>query len=153
MKGTATAAAITAVALLTAGVAQAQQRAVPTPEQIFCRDLQRIVRAAPDFVAMYKAKAAPPWLGFRPGACQAFTADATNPATYACHQNLAPAHLTLDSLAAITAACIPDAKRLPAEYRREAVFEVPGLRIRINEHGTARGKVGRFIGFRVEARP
>jgi hypothetical protein len=144
-------AALTAAALLSAAGAGAQQRARPTDAQLFCHDLKRLVRAAPDFEFMFKARPTPPWLGFRPGACRAHAASETLPAAYWCSQHLAPEHLALDNLAARTAACLPEAKRVKTAYWREAVFETPKVRILITESGGPGAKVGRIVGYRVEA--
>jgi hypothetical protein len=140
-----------AAALLGVTGADAQQRAKPAEAQLFCHDLKRLVRAAPGFELMFKARPAPPWLGFRPGTCRAHAANETLPAAYWCSQQLAPEHLALESLAAKTAACLPGAKRVKTNYWREAVFETPRVRILITESGGPGAKVGRIAGYRVEA--
>lgn len=145
------AAAMAAAALLAAGAAQAQLQARATPAEMFCHDLRRMVRNAPDFEGMVRARPAPPWLGFRPGACRAHAATATLAPAYWCHQQLAPAHLAFDNLVAMTQACLPEAKLLPARWSRVAALEAPGIRIEINESGGPGAKVGRIVGFRVEA--
>ncbi len=143
--------ALAAAALFGAGTADAQQRTRPTEAQLFCHDLKRLVRHAPDFEFMFKARPAPPWLGFQPGSCRAHAATATLPPVYWCSQQLAPQHLGMESLAARTAACLPDAKRVKTPYGREALFETPEVRILISESGGAGAKVGRIVGIRVEA--
>ena len=142
---------IAAAALLAGGAAQAQQQARPTRAELFCHDLKRLVRKAPDWVAMWNARPAPPALGFRPGACRAYPGGPNYPASYSCHQHLAPPHLSLETLAADTAACLPEAKQERGRWGREAIFTLPGLRILISESGGPGAKVGRIVGFRVEA--
>jgi hypothetical protein len=127
-----------ATALIAASAAQAQQRVRPTQAELFCHDLKRVVEAAGrenGFEHLELSRAAPPWLGFRPGACRAYAGTAGYPAGWQCHQHLAPHHLSLESLADMTAACLPEAKRLSAGGWREAGFEAPGVRIQISESG------------------
>lgn len=143
-----------AAALLAAGAAQAQQRAKQTQAELFCHDLKRVVKAASyetAFKHLERARAAPPLFGFRPGACRAYAGTETSPAAWDCHQHLAPAHLSLDSLAAATAECLPEAEQTRGRWGREATFTLPGARILINESGGPRAKVGRIVGYRVEA--
>lgn len=147
-------AAMAAAALAAAGAgaaAEAQQRLRPTEAELYCADLKRLVREAPDFAGMWRAKPAPPSLGFRPGSCRVQEATATLPAAFSCHQHLAPAHLALDLLATQTAGCLPELKRLETRWSREALFEGHGVRIRISESGGPGAKVGRIVGVRVEA--
>lgn len=143
-----------AAALIGAGAAQAQaagDSARAAFERDFCHGLERLVREAPDFVGVYNAKPAPPWLGFRPGSCRATAGSEKVRAGWRCHQQLAPAHLGVESLAAATAACLPQAKRLPrAHFRREAVFALPGLRLRMSENGGPGAKVGLISTYAVE---
>ena len=139
-----------AAALIAGGAAQAQQQARPTRAELFCHDLKRLVREAPDWVGMWNARPAPLWLGFRPGACRASAASGAQPASYWCHQHLAPPHLGLDTLKADIAACLPEAKMERGRWGRDATFTLPGLRILINESGGPGAKVGRIVGFRVE---
>ena len=144
-------AGMTAVAaLLAAGNAQAQGDR--DFERGFCRDLARVLRAAPDFDTLERSRAAPPRFGFRPG-CQAIAAGENTPAAWHCHQQLAPEHLSLESLAAKTAACLPEAVRTKGRWGRQAIFTLPGARILITESGGPRAKVGRIVGYRVEAIP
>lgn len=141
-----------AAALLAACVAEAQAIDDSTRfERDLCHGLDRLIRAAPDFEGMYKARPAPPWLGFRPGSCGAHAATDTLPPTYWCGQQLAPDHLALESLADATAACLPQAKRERGPYHREVTFTLPEVRILISESGGPRAKVGRIVGYRVEA--
>jgi hypothetical protein len=145
-----------AAALLAAGAAQAQTVSEALAqaarfERELCHGLNRLVEAAPDFTGLYDARPAPPWLGFRPGSCRAHEGSETLPASYWCHQNLAPAHLSLESLAAATAACLPQGKRERGEWGREAIFTLPEMRILISEHGAPGAHVGRIVGYRVEA--
>lgn len=146
--------AIAAASALTLGtVAEAQQRVRPTEAELFCRDLQRVVRSAPDFEFLYKAKPAPPQLGFRPGACRAFEQTASLPPAFWCHQHLTPNHLAFDKLVAMTTGCLPEAKRVGERDGRQATFEAPRVRILISERGGPGAKVGRITSYRVEARP
>ena len=137
-----------AAALLAAGSAQAQGDR--DFERGFCRDLERVLDAAPDFDTLERSRAAPPRFGFRHG-CQAIAAGDTAPAAWHCHQNLAPEHLSLESLATRTAACLPQAVRTKGRWGRQAIFTLPGARILIRESGGPRAKVGRIVGYRVEA--
>lgn len=141
-----------AAALAAAGGAQAQAADEAARfERDYCHDLQRLVQGAPDFVAIYNARPAPPWLGFRPGACRAHEATERLPAAWSCHQHLAPRHLGLDRLVAQTGACLPAARLERDRLGREATFTLPGLRILISEHGGPRAHVGRIVALRVEA--
>lgn len=142
---------LAAAAVLVSNGAEAQQRARPTEAQLFCYDLKRLVRASPDFQFMFRARPAPPWLGFSPGSCRAHAATATLPPAYWCSQQLAPEHLALDKLAAKTAECLPGAKRVTTRYGNEALFETPTVRILITQSGGPGAKVGRIVGYRVEA--
>jgi len=139
-------------ALVGAAAAEAQERARPTQAELFCHDLKRLVREAPDFEGMWNARPAPPWLGFRPGSCRYWKGSETSPPAYWCHQQLAPAHQSLKNLADMTAACLPGATRLATEWPREASFETAELRIHITESGGPGAKVGRIVGYRVEAK-
>ena len=141
-----------AAALLGSAGAQAQQRARPTDLDLFCHDLRRVANEAPDFVGMYNAHPAPPWFGFRPGVCRASAASDAHPAAYWCYQTLAPRHLTVGNLAEMTAACLPEAKRVPKSgYGDDVALEAPGRRRTISGRGMDRGKVGRSVTYRVEA--
>lgn len=121
--------------------------APPSKQRIFCAELVRVVEVAKldgDFTYLERSRAAPPRLGFR----HCFAAAAARPAWY-CHQSMAPDHLSLDGLAAGTAACLPEAVR-SLSSRHEAVFTLPSARIRITEYGGPRAHVGRIVSFRVE---
>ena len=148
-------AAMTAAAcLLGAGAADAQQRARPTQAELFCHDLKRVVQASSyetRFEHLERSRAAPPWLGFRPGGCRAYAGTDKYPAAWQCHQHLSPAHLTAKTLTDMTAACLPKAKRVEARGWREAGFETPRVRIHISESGGPGAKVGRIVRYRVEA--
>ena len=142
-----------AVALLGATAAEAQ-RARPTQAELFCRDLKRVVKAARHeggFVDLQRSRAAPPRLGFRPGSCRAHEATNTLPSAWSCHQQLAPDHLSLASLDANTASCLPEAKRERGRWGRTVTFTLPGARILITQSGGPGAKVGRISGYRVEA--
>jgi hypothetical protein len=144
-----------AAAMLAAGTAEAQDRSSAARaafERDFCHELRRLVRESPDFEGIDKAKPAPPRLGFAPGACSSNGPSERYPASWRCHQSLAPPHLEFSNLVEKTAACLPDAQRLEAEYPREALFETERVRIRIFESGGARAKVGRIVDYRVESR-
>lgn len=120
-------------------------------QRLFCRDLKQVVAAAeddPPFYGLERGVAAPPTLGFRPG-CQVSGGGARR--AWFCHQTLAPPELSLAALAQRTAACLPEAKPLPAS-RGEALFALPGLRIRISERGAPRAHVGRIVSYAVETR-
>lgn len=135
--------AIVAAALLASGPARAEP---PSKQAIFCAELERVVEVAEldgDFTYLERSRAAPPSLGFR----SCFAA-AVRPAWH-CHQTMAPDHLSLDGLAASTAACLPEAART-APSRHEAVFTLPSARIRIAEYGGPRAHVGRIVSYRVE---
>ena len=155
-----------AAALLGGGAAQAQGRgeaAQAAFERDFCPGLKRLVEAAAEartkapedaariFTDIYNAHPTPPWFGFRPGACRASKGTDQNRAGYWCHQSLAPAHLSLETLAAATAACLPEAKRTRGRWGRDVTFTLPGARILINESGGPKAKVGRIVGYMVEA--
>jgi hypothetical protein len=147
-----TAMAAAALAATAAGAAaEAQQRVRPTEAELYCTDLRRLVREAPDFAGMWRAKPAPPTLGFRPGSCRAHDPTATLPAAFSCHQHLAPAHLALELLAAQTADCLPALTRIETRWSREALFEGSGVRISLFESGGPGAKVGRIVRVRVEA--
>jgi hypothetical protein len=139
-------AAIAAAALLAAGAGQAQP-----VSQDFCHGLKRIVDAARDeggFLFLERARAAPPHFGFRHG-CRA-TGDRKRQ-YWLCTQNLAPAEMSRDALAARVAACLPQAARSTEGYGDTAVFTLPHARIRISERGGPRAKVGRIVQLVVEA--
>ena len=145
------AAVLAGAALLGAGAADAQR---PTQAQLFCHDLKRVVKAAgyeDGFDYLQRSRAAPPWLGFRPGACRAHEATETLPAAWWCHQQLAPEHLSLESLDSNTASCLPQAKRERGRWGGSVTFTLPGARILITQSGGPRAKVGRISGYRVEA--
>lgn len=142
--------AAAAAALLAPAAGQAQNGLV---RQDFCNALNRVVQVAQmdgDFTHLERSRAAPPHFGFRHG-CRASAATATLPAAWSCHQNLAPAELALDSLAAQTAACLPSAVRARGRWGREAIFTLPRVRIAIEERGGPGAHVGRIVTFRVEA--
>lgn len=89
----AAAAAMAAAALLGGSAAEAQQRAQPTQAELFCHDLKRVVKTAnheSQFEHLERSRAAPPWLGFRPGGCRAYAGRETAPAAWDFHQHLAP---------------------------------------------------------------
>ena len=120
--------------------------------QDFCIALNRTVQIAQmsgDFGYLESGRAAPPHFGFRHG-CRARAATERTPAGWWCHQNLAPEALSLDSLSARTAACLPNAARTGGRYG-EAIFTLPRARITIEERGGPRAHVGRIVTFRVEA--
>ena len=131
--------------------AQAQAEAARSAaERRFCSELRRTIRFAPDFEALQRNRAAPPRLGFRSG-CRARSAIGRAPAAWWCHENLAPDFLAFGPLTARIAACLPGARRTSTGRPREALFELPGVRIRVNEHGGPRAHVGRIVDLRVEA--
>ncbi len=138
------------VATLTAtGTAQAE---MPSEQQIFCAQLNRVVQVAQmdgDFTYLERGRAAPPYFGFRQG-CRAQAATARLPAVWWCHQSLAPEALGLASLSARTADCLPNAAR-GRSYDRQAIFTLPRVRILIEESGGPRAHVGLIATFRVEA--
>ncbi len=135
--------AIVAAAILASGPAQAE---LPSKQRIFCAQLLRVTEVAKldgDFTYLERSRAAPPRFGFR----NCFAA-AARPAWH-CHQSLAPDPLSLDALAASTAACLPEAARTLASGH-EAIFTLPYARIRITEYGGPRAHVGRIVSYRVE---
>lgn len=141
-------AAIAAAALLMPAAGQAQP-----VKQDFCHGLKRVVKAARDeggFLFLERAHGAPPHLDFRHG-CRA-TGDEKRQ-YWLCSQNLAPAEMSRDALAERVAACLPEAERSRSDYGHEAVFTLPHARIRINERGGPRAKVGRIVQLVVEATP
>jgi hypothetical protein len=141
-------AAIAATALLAPAAGQAQ-----FVTQEFCHGLERVVDAARDeggFLFLERARAAPPHLGFRHG-CRA-TGDSTRQ-YWLCTQNLAPEEMSRDALAERVGECLPQAVRSTSDYGHEAVFTLPHARIRINERGGPRAKVGRIVQLVVEATP
>ncbi len=140
--------AIAAGALLGPVAAQAQP-----VRQDFCHGLERVIEAARDeggFLGLERARAAPPHLDFRHG-CRA-TGDEKRQ-FWLCNQNLAPAEMSRDALAARVAACLPQAVRSQGAYGRETIFDLPGAQIRISERGGPRAKVGRIVTLVVEATP
>ncbi len=142
--------AIVAAALAATGMAQAQP---PSPQQIFCAQLNRTVQVAQmdgDFTYLERSRAAPPRFGFRHG-CRAQAATKRLPAAWWCHQSLAPDELSLASLSARTAACLPSAVRSRGRWGDEAIFTLPRARIVIEESGGPRAHVGLIATFRVEA--
>ncbi|HEX8624699.1 MAG TPA: hypothetical protein VF782_06435 [Allosphingosinicella sp.] len=140
--------AIAAAALLAPAAGQAQ-----LVRQDFCLGLEQLVEAARDeggFLGLERSRAAPPHLGFRHG-CRA-TGDETRQ-YWLCTQNLAPAEMSGDALAARVAACLPEVARSTGDYGRDAVFTLPHARIRIDERGGPGAKVGRIVTLVVEAIP
>jgi hypothetical protein len=141
---------IAAAALAASGTAQGQP---PSPARIFCSQLDRVVQVAQmdgDFTYLERSRAAPPSFGFHYG-CRAHAATVRTPAAWWCHQSLAPPELALESLAARTAACLPNAVRSRGRWGDEAIFTLPRAHIVIEEHGGPRAHVGRIVTFRVEA--
>ena len=142
---------VAAAALLASGAAGAQP---PSPQQIFCAELNRVVQVAQmdgDFTYLERSRAAPPAFGFRHG-CRAHAATPSLPAAWWCHQSLAPEELSLASLAGRTAACLPNAVRSRGpHYDRQAIFTLPRARILIEESGGPGAHVGLIATFRVEA--
>ena len=141
---------VAAAALLATGSAHAQG---PTAQQIFCAELNRVVQVAQmdgDFTYLERSRAAPPHFGFRHG-CRADGASQGSPAAWWCHQSLAPEELSLASLSALTATCLPSAVRSRGRWARQAIFTLPRVRIVIEESGGPRAHVGRIATFRVEA--
>ena len=137
-------------ALAATGSAQAQP---PSPQQIFCAQLNRVVQVAQmdgDFSYLERSRAAPPYFGFRHG-CRAHGASERQPSAWWCHQSLAPPELSLDSLAGQSAACLPNAVRSRGRWADEAIFTLPRVRIVIEESGGPRAHVGLIATFRVEA--
>ena len=138
--------AIAAAALLAPATAQAQ-----LVRQDFCNGLERVIDAARDdggFRFLEGVRAAPPHLGFRNG-CRA-TGDSKRQ-FWLCTQNLAPAEMSREALAAWVAACLPEAVRSSGDYGQEAVFTLPHAQIRIGERGGPMAKVGRIVTLVVEA--
>lgn len=141
---------IAAAALAATGAAQAQ---LPSPAQIFCSQLNRVVQVAQmdgDFTYLERSRAAPPQFGFRHG-CRAHGASERSPAAWWCHQSLAPPELGLASLSARTAECLPSAVRSRGRYGDEAIFTLPRARIVIQQSGGPRAHVGLIATFQVEA--
>jgi hypothetical protein len=145
---------LTRLAAAAAAVAPAAAAAeMPSPQQIFCADLKRVVEVAKlggDFESLERSRAAPPRLGFAQG-CQA-TGDETK-RYWVCGQNFAPAEMSRDALAARVAACLPDAVRGPGSLARDALFTLPTARIPISELGGPGAHVGRIVELVVEALP
>jgi hypothetical protein len=153
-------------ALLGAGAAQAQESVEAIHfKRDFCRGLKQLVEAAAEarrqppaeagrvFLDIYNRRSATSWFGFRPGACRASAGTEKYPASYWCHQHLAPLHLSLESLSRETAACYPEAKAERDRWGRGATFTLPDARIQIGESGGPRAKVGRIVRLTVEAIP
>ncbi len=140
-----------AATLMATGTAQAE---MPSEQQIFCAQLNRVVQVAQmdgDFTYLERSRAAPPTFGFRQG-CRAQAATERRPAAWWCHQSLAPDELSLASLSERTAACLPNAVRSRGRsYDRQAIFTLPRVRIVIDESGGPRAHVGLIATFRVEA--
>lgn len=140
--------AIAAAALLAPAAGQARLVA-----QDFCDGLEQVVDAAREeggFLHLERSRAAPPHLDFRHG-CRA-TGDGKRQ-YWLCTQNLAPAEMSRDALAARVAGCIPEARRGRAGYTRDALFTLPYAEIRISELGGPKAKVGRIVTLVVEATP
>jgi hypothetical protein len=119
----------------------------------FCKGLERVIDAAREdggFLRLERARGAPPHLGFRHG-CRA-TGDGKRQ-YWMCGQNLAPAEMSRDALAARVATCLPEAVRGSNGFTRDAVFTLPHARISISELGGPRAKVGRIVQLTVEAIP
>jgi len=138
-------AAIAAAAALGAAPAEAH------PRDTFCAELQRVVEAARrdhGFAGLERSRAAPPRLGFAYG-CLA-TGDERRQ-YWLCGQSFAPDSLSLESLAARTAACLPEAARSDRTPWRETLFTLPYAQIRISEQGGPGAHVGRIVGLAVEA--
>lgn len=125
----------------------------PSPQQIFCAELKRVVEVAElggDFAYLERSRARPPSLGFRDG-CRA--AGDAKKQYWLCGQNFAPEELSRDALAARIAACLPEAVRGPPSLARDAVFTLPYARIHISELGGPGAHVGRIVDLVVEAIP
>jgi hypothetical protein len=140
--------AIAAVAFLVPASAQAQ-----LVGQDFCHGLERVVDAARGqggFLFLERAHAAPPHLGFRHG-CRA-TGDEKRQ-YWLCSQNLAPAEMSREALAARVSACLPEAVHSTGDYGHESLFTLPHAQIRISERGGPMAKVGRIVQLVVEATP
>lgn len=119
--------------------------------QDFCHGLKRVIDAAEHeggFLHLERSRAAPPHLDFRHG-CRATGDDKRQ--YWLCTQNLAPAAMSRDALAARVADCLPEAVRSRGDYGQEAVFTLPRAQIRVSEHGGPRAKVGRIVTLVVEA--
>jgi hypothetical protein len=137
-----------ALAAIAAATLAVQAPASAASPDRFCIDLKRIVGTAErggGFLMLQRSRAAPPRLGFR----HCFAAAGMRASWY-CHQSMAPGHLSLESLAGRTAACLPEARRQPSRDG-EAVFTLPYARIRITEDGGPRAHVGRVVSYRVVA--
>lgn len=150
------------VALLAAGAAEAQ------PPGNFCRDLRKVVLIAErggGFVRLERGRAAPPRLGF--GECWATRVapgEETGPRyrnggpglrrpgrdSWYCRQDLADLRFSVQDLATLTAACLPDSERLKWSAD-EAVFTLPYARIRIRELGGSRPWIGRVVSYQIKA--
>jgi hypothetical protein len=138
-----------AMAMMAPGGAGAQP---PSPQQIFCAELRRVVEVAEldgDFASLERSRAAPPRLGF--GLCQA-TGDEKKQ-YWLCGQSFAPETMSRDALAARIADCLPEAVRGPPSLARDAVFTLPHARIHISELGGPGAHVGRIVELVVEAVP
>jgi hypothetical protein len=140
--------AIVAAAVLVPGSAQAE---MPSPQQIFCAELKRVVEVAElggDFAYLERSRAAPPRLGFAQG-CQA-TGDERKQ-YWVCGQTFAPEEMDRDHLAARVAACLPEAVGGPRGLFHDALFTLPYARIHISELGGPGAHVGRIVDLVVEA--
>lgn len=138
---------LAAVAATSGQAAAAQQQA--SSDRALCRDLERVVRAAPDFGFLERAHPAPPRFGFRNG-CRASAAVGASPASWRCHQQLAPEELGLERLTERLARCMGGA--VPAERSvRHSLFILPKLRISVEQIGGPRAKVGRIVTLSFEA--
>jgi hypothetical protein len=139
-----------AAMMLWAGPAAAR----PTDLELFCHDLGRVVDAAGEeggFDHLQRSRAAPPTLGFERG-CQGH--GGAEGGSWFCHQSLAPADLSRDSLEHKTAACLTEAVREPGRWPSLSVsFALPNARITIEESGGPGAHVGRIVTFIVEAVP
>lgn len=142
--------AIVAAAMLAPGAAQAD---MPSPQEIFCAELKRVVEVADlggDFAYLERSRARPPGLGFD-GGCRA--AGDSKKQYWVCGQTFAPEEMGLDRLAARVAACLPEAVGGPRSLFHDAVFTLPYARIHISELGGPGAHVGRIVDLVVEAVP
>ena len=139
--------ALSAAAAAIGGPASAQ----PPGADIFCAQLVRLVRAAAEdepFASIERSRAARPRFGFAED-CRAEGTGRHR--SWLCSQSMAPDTLSIQSLAARTRACLPEAEQVIFATWRETLFMLPHAIIHITEMDGPGADGGRIVSYAVEA--